>query len=56
MSIGVPSALFALNFRAAFWQSKRFDDMNDSFKAVPVRPPTGIQKPLDFGLVSSPAM
>jgi hypothetical protein len=36
-AIGIPSALFALNFlavlAAAFWQAKRFDDMKDLFKA-----------------------
>lgn len=37
LSIGIPSALFALNFLgilgAAFWQTKRFDDFKDVFKA-----------------------
>ena len=32
-AIGIPSALFGLNFlgvrAAAFWQAKRFDDMKD---------------------------
>ncbi len=37
MAIGIPSALFARNFlgvlAAAFWQNKRFDDLEDWFKA-----------------------
>lgn len=37
LAIGIPSALFALNFvgvlAAAFWQTKRFDDLKDLFKA-----------------------
>ena len=37
LAIGIPSALFALNFvgvlAAAFWQAKRFDDMKDAFKS-----------------------
>ena len=37
LAIGIPSALFALNFlgvlAAAFWQNKRFDDLKDLFKA-----------------------
>jgi hypothetical protein len=37
LAIGVPSALFALNFgailAAAFWQAKRFDDMKDLFQS-----------------------
>lgn len=37
LAIGVPSALFALNFSAilaaAFWQAKRFDDMKDLFRS-----------------------
>jgi hypothetical protein len=36
-AIGIPSALFALNFLAVlatgFWQAKRFDDMKELFKA-----------------------
>jgi hypothetical protein len=37
LAVGIPSALFALNFigvlAAAFWQSKRFEDMRDSLRA-----------------------
>lgn len=37
IAIGIPAALFALNFigvlAAAFWQAKRFDDMKDVFKS-----------------------
>ncbi len=37
LAIGIPSALFALNFlavlAAGFWQAKRFDDMKELFKA-----------------------
>jgi hypothetical protein len=37
LAIGIPSALFALNFlgvlAAAFWQNKRFDDLKDLFRA-----------------------
>lgn len=35
LAIGIPSALFALNFvavlAAAFWQAKRFEDMGTRF-------------------------
>jgi len=37
LAIGIPSALFALNFTAilaaAFWQAKRFDDLKDVFRS-----------------------
>ena len=37
LAIGIPSALFALNFLAVlatgFWQAKRFDDMKEMFRA-----------------------
>jgi hypothetical protein len=37
LAIGIPSALFALNFLAVlatgFWQAKRFDDMKELFRS-----------------------
>jgi hypothetical protein len=37
LAIGIPSALFALNFigvlASAYWQVKRFEDMKDMFKS-----------------------
>ncbi len=38
LAIGIPSALFALNFLAAlagfFWQAKRFEDMSKRFDDI----------------------
>ena len=37
LAVGIPSALFALNFTAilaaALWQARRFDDLKDVFRS-----------------------